>query len=119
MIRDLWQSFQKAFSSIRQPKKLPRGRGRGTLFHTEYLERRVMLSANQIYYMPTLSAVIVEGTSGSDTVNVWTDTSNTLHISMQNATGTQFATFSTAGITQVRFTGGDGDDVFTNTTSIA
>ena len=114
MIGNLWKSLRKAISSARRKQNPPSRRSDGTLFHIEQLERRVLLSANQIHYEPTLSAVVVEGTSGADTVNVWTDTSNNVYVSMANSTGTQTATFSRSAVTQVRFTGGDGDDTFRN-----
>src|SRR5689334_19217586 len=119
MIRNLWQSLRKAISSARPKQTLPRPYKEGTLCHVEQLERRVLLSANQIHYDPTLSAVVVEGTAGADTVNVWTDTTSNLYVSMQNSTGTQTQIFNRSAVNQVRFIGGDGDDTFRNTSSVA
>ncbi len=86
----------------------------------EILERRNLLSANQIYYQAATSEIVIEGSAGADTVNVWTDTSNSsvVHFSLQNATGTQSVAYSRAVVAQVRFAGGDGDDTFQNATDI-
>ncbi len=104
-------------SNQNRQKSLHRRSGLGA----EILERRNLLSANQIYYQTATSEIVIEGTSGADTVNVWTDAANSsvVHFSMQNASGTQHVAYSRAVVAQVRFTGGDGDDTFQNLSDVA
>jgi Ca2+-binding RTX toxin-like protein len=77
-----------------------------------------MLSANEIYFHQATSSIIIEGTSSADNVSVSTDASNTIRVTMSNATGTKSASFSPVGVSQISFIGGDGDDRFENLTSI-
>jgi Ca2+-binding RTX toxin-like protein len=119
MIGTLWKSIRKRFfSSHSEHASRRHAHGRSTLLRGECLEQRQLLSANQITYQTSLSAVVVEGTSGADTVHVWTDASDMVHVSMDNSTGTQSAVFAHASVAEVRFLGGDGNDNFQNTSSV-
>src|SRR5215218_254525 len=118
MLGGFWQSVRsfvsrKFHNSGERPNRSWRAAPRG-----EWLERREMLSANQITYQPVLAAVVIEGTSGADSVSVSTNANSTISVSMQNSTGIQNVSFPIAGITEIRFIGGDGDDVFTNFSAI-
>src|SRR4249919_3022088 len=107
MFRRLWDCFSNAILNLRTraPQGIASGpdNRRSKLLHAECLERRQMLSANQITYQPATSTILVEGTTGADTVSVWTDTSNIVHVTMDNATGSQGVAFARANVAQVKF----------------
>ncbi|MFO0789890.1 MAG: G8 domain-containing protein [Pirellulales bacterium] len=118
MIRSLWKIARDIVTfQSRKPVSRPRGKS-GAALHIESLEGRQLLSANQIYFTPTNSAIVIEGTTGADRVNVWSDTSNQVHVTMLNSTGTQSATFDRSTAIEVRFIGSDGDDFFQNTSTV-
>jgi hypothetical protein len=89
---------------------------RDTMLHAEQLEPRHLLSANQI----TLSAstVTIQGTSGDDTSNIWVDSSNLVHVTLDMPTESVSAVFARSSVTMIRFAGGDGNDRFQNFTDI-
>src|SRR4051794_7125377 len=116
MLGTVWTSIRNKFFSSSKLQAARPGREART-FHVESLEPRKLLSANQITFQATTSTVLVEGTSGADTVSVYADASNNLHVSLSNALGNQDVTFARASVAQVKFTGGDGNDYFQNPTS--
>lgn len=118
MLVELWNGIRRALSFAQGNRKRQRMRDGQCTLRGEHLERRELLSANQISFDSTLSAIVVEGTSGSDTVSLWTDATNSVHVSMSNSISTQSAVFAQAIVGQVRFIGGDGDDTFSNASSV-
>ena len=119
MIGDLWDSLRNTFFVSRPTRRCRKNRDSGSALHAECLEQRELLSANQIYFQPAISAIVVEGTSSADTVNVWTDASDIVHVTMENLAGTQSTVFARSLVAQVRFIGGDGDDFFQNTSTVS
>jgi Ca2+-binding RTX toxin-like protein len=85
----------------------------------EQLESRTLLSANQISFDASNSAVVIEGTTGNDWVNAFVDASNVLHVSLQNAIGNQSSTFNAGNVAEIRFLAGDGDDYFSSSSFIS
>src|SRR4051794_31706542 len=122
MFRHLWDRFRNGVLNLRT--QAPQGNigstnnRRSKLLQGECLEQRQMLSANQITYQPATLTILVEGTAGADTVTVSTDVSNIVHVSMDNATGSQGFAFARANVAQVKFLGGDGNDFFQNTSNV-
>jgi len=117
MLVDLRNWFRWVTRTRRRSSARRRHRGERHILRGEQLEQRTLLSANQIVFDARLSEIVIEGTSGADNVNVWADAAN-VYVSMANSTGTKNASFNRATVNQVRFLGGDGDDVFTNTSSV-
>src|SRR3954452_14386715 len=107
MLGTVWTSIRNKFFSSSKREAVRPGREART-FHVESLEPRKLLSANQITYQASTSTVLVEGTSGADTVSVYADAANNVHVSMTNALGNQDLAFARASVAQVKFTGGDG-----------
>jgi Ca2+-binding RTX toxin-like protein len=119
MIGSLWTFFFEKPSkrrSLASPTRVRRDRS--ALLKGESLERREMLSANQITYQPASSSILIEGTASADTVVVSMDAASMVIVSMTNALGTQDLAFSRASVAEVRFIGGDGNDYFQNRTNI-
>src|SRR5947207_13918659 len=105
MFSNLWDRFRNVTLTLRsrapqQSSGRPDKR-RGTVLHAECLEQRRMLSANEIYFHPATSSIIIEGTSSADNVSVSMDASNTIRGTMSNGTGKKSATFSKVGISQI------------------
>src|SRR5690348_10501262 len=122
MLSNFWDRFRKVVSKTRraaQQKSSGSDKRHGTLLHAECLEQRRMLSANEIHFNPGTSSIVIEGTSSADNVTVAVDASNMIRVTMINSTGTQVAMFSPVGVSQITFSGGDGDDRFENQTAIS
>ena len=103
MLGGLLRSLRSFFVSNYRPSRMRPSRTWQSTLRGECLERRELLSANQITYQPTISAVVIEGTSGADLVSVSTDANNMIRVTMQNSTGVQNVAFAMAGVTQIRF----------------
>ena len=118
MLLELWNGIRRVISARKRNRKSHRAQFGQVSLRGEWLERRDLLSANQIAFDPTIGLIVVEGTPGADTVSVWTDAANTVHVNMSNSVSTQALVFARPMVTQVRFVGGDGDDTFGNTSNI-
>ena len=74
----------------------------------ESLERRVLLSITLVG-----GELQLVGTSGADTAEVWTSSGRTY-----GKLNSSQASWTSSAVTSVRFSGGDGNDVFTNRTGL-
>jgi Ca2+-binding RTX toxin-like protein len=121
MLVDVWQSVRRTISRLsRRPSRrgCPRRNHRRVALRCEYLERREVLSANQISFDSLTSTVVIEGTSDADDVVVSSD-SNTLNVRMQNAIGTTTASYAISTVASVQFSGEGGDDRYVNSSNVA
>ena len=105
MIHRIWNSIKDTVLEL-----VAEGRGKSTRRKSErrgasaalrMLERRQLLSVNPIVYDASTSAVLIHGTSDADTVSVWTDTANIVHVTVQNPTGNFASTFQRSSVTQI------------------
>ncbi|MEX2308341.1 MAG: G8 domain-containing protein [Pirellulales bacterium] len=122
MIGNFWTHLQEKFAGLLHRESMPKRRrsraGRTIALRAEQLEQRELLSANQITYDPTTSAVSIQGTPDADNAQVWSDATH-VHVSLTTAGQTDLASFAKSTVAQIRFVGADGDDRFVNTTAVA
>jgi Ca2+-binding RTX toxin-like protein len=122
MFSNLWDRIRNVALSLksRVPERsaAEEVRRRGTMLHTECLEQRRMLSASQINLNATTSVLTIQGTTGADSAQVWTDASNVVHVTLVTPTESLSATFARASIVSIQFAGDDGDDRFENLSNI-
>src|SRR4051812_46391614 len=105
MFSNLWDRFRGVVSTLksrtpRQKSGRP-GHSPGTVLHAEQLEQRQLLSANQIALNTSTSTLVIKGSTGADNAQVWTDTSNVVHVSLITPTETLSATYGRASVTSI------------------
>ena len=122
MMGSSWKGVRNSISQFlselapRRPKR--RRNIRDVALRAEWLEPRRLLAANQITLDPSISAIVIEGTSGVDRTLVWSNTPDVVEVTLQSASGTIYSSFASSTVAQVQFIGGDGNDRFSNATSL-
>ena len=119
MVGDLWRSIRDAFEQFRSRKesmKQRRERRRNSLF-AELLERRELLSVNQILYDAANSRLYLVGTSDADQVSV-SYSAGSLVARAESVDGIVEQSFSVSAVSSIRFDGGNGNDTFVNGTNV-
>jgi Ca2+-binding RTX toxin-like protein len=110
-------SLLRMISGNMKPRGLRSRDGRHTHLNAEQLERREMLAADQITFLPANSQVYIEGSSVADQVQIWSESGH-LRVRMENAFGVEDKTFDLSDVTSIHFLGNDGDDRFVNSSDV-
>jgi Ca2+-binding RTX toxin-like protein len=122
-----WRSMREALGSFSarprfnlRPRSTRRSRDRHRCaLIAELLERRELLSVNQILFDAVIQRINVVGTEDSDQVRVSYDSASVLRVRAESADGVVERTFQTSTVKALNFNGGDGNDRFENLTNVA
>lgn len=120
MIGDVWHYISSRFARlISNGQRHSRRRTRRTVRLTaECLERRELLSVNEITFNAATAEVYVVGSAEADQLQVWTDGSQ-LNVKLANAVGAQTQSFPLYMVASIHFVAMSGDDLFTNSSNVS
>lgn len=121
MIGDqLWQQMRAALSRLsRRPSVSRRHRDYGrALLRPELLERRELLSVNQIFLDVGKGQLSIAGTPSAEQVLVTMDSPTIVRVRAQSAGGVVETTFQRSAVSSISYYGGEGNDRFENATNI-
>lgn len=93
-------------------------RKRTVTFAPELLERREMLSVNQILFDAPSSRIVVVGTALADSISVEMISSSQIRVRAENADGLVESTFERANVASMTIYGGEGSDSIHNVTNV-
>ena len=121
----VWRQLREALSAqghrIRTGRLESRRRARRNrtvTFAPELLERREMLSVNQVLFDASNSRIVVVGTAIADNISVEMISSSQIRVRAENADGLVESTFERANVLSMTVYGGEGSDSIHNVTDV-
>lgn len=111
-------SISQFFSGLAPRRSKRRRSTLHVALHGEWLEPRRLLEANEITFDPSISAIVIEGTSGADRASIWSDANNVVQVTLASASGTIYSSIAKSIVAQIQFIGRAGGDRFFNGTPL-